>query len=176
MSDIDRQTLRIFAAGALLFVVFVLTQVSDAPTMLRGDVLWGVAAIALVVLLAGPVVLGRRDRWPAFFFVYGCLGGLLFVPLFVPSPRQAYALAMERGLPSQAEDLSFAAACILGVIGTGLTCRLLAIAMFAHGDHPARRTPCETSGHGQDHDGPVASTERGEATDSISTKAGDCRG
>lgn len=162
MSDIDRQTVKVFAAGALLFVVFILTLVSDAPTMLRGDVLWSVAAIALVVLLAGPVVLGGRDRWPAFFFVYGCFGGLLFVPVFVPSQRQAYALAMERGLPSQAEDVSFAAACILGVIATGFTCRLLAIARFACSNHPTERTPCSSSGHGLDHDEPDTRSACGE--------------
>ncbi len=128
----------IFLLCVWLGAVFVAVCEFAVPALTPGRVNWVAAMIGVACLLAGPWLHGHRCAWRPLFFVYGCLGGLLFIPLFYPNARDFLGQAANCSPTQRAEDWGFAITCIVGVVFAGIVCRLLAAVSYAQGESRQR--------------------------------------
>jgi len=120
----------ILALCGWLLAVFVAVCVYAYPPLVPGDTNWLAAMIGVVFLLAGPWCHGGRCSCRPLFFIYGCLGGLMFVPLFYPDRRALLRQAMDPVLSSTVGDWAFTIVCVAGVVCAGVVCRLIAAASY----------------------------------------------
>lgn len=80
------------------------------------------AAMAFALLVFGAWLEGKWFRWTPLFFIYGCMGGLLFTPLIIPN-RRSLRLSRSEALW---QDWSVTITCIVVVFIAGAICRLVA--------------------------------------------------
>ena len=124
-----------------LFAVFVAVCFA-LPSTIPGHGSCPAAAIGVCCLLAGPWVCGRRCTWEPLFFIYGCLGGLLFIPLFCFHRRVLPAQMTSPDPAQRVGDRMFVFACIVGAVFCGLVCRFVAAASLAREESRHRASGC----------------------------------
>ena len=108
-----------------LIAAFVAVEVA-LPNLLPGRPNIPATLIAMVCPIAGAWFVGRTSNLLPLFFIYGCVGGLLLIPLFYPGRRGFLAQSASSGYSYTVRDWTFTIACILGVVGSGLLCRYVA--------------------------------------------------
>jgi hypothetical protein len=100
------------------------------------------ALIAVGFLLGGAWFGGDTCQWKPLHFIYGCIGGLFFIPLFYPNNRSF--LPPNPSPANLAEDWRFTVFCIIGVILAGLVCRYVAgVSHDRNGVHPSFIGRCQ---------------------------------
>ncbi len=137
-----------FALAAWLLAVFVSVLVFAVPGTVSGNVNWLAAIVGISCLLAGPWIHGRRCDCQPLFFIYGCIGGSLFLPLHLPDSRDLLRQAMNPNPHQTVWDWVFTITCIIGVVVAGIICRSIAASSFAQEEYQAIASErCPTCGY-----------------------------
>ncbi|RJP37048.1 MAG: hypothetical protein C4547_06315 [Phycisphaerales bacterium] len=113
---------RAIAYLALLLVAVCMAVSLAVPNLSREPVGPFLAAAAVAILLGGAWRVGAACDCRPLFFIYGCIGGLVFIPLLVRERGGAF-LQYPR---DRADDWWVTVSCIVMVVFAGLACRVLA--------------------------------------------------
>jgi hypothetical protein len=137
----------------VLWLIAVLLSMWGAlPSLVPGHVNPLAVLVAIACLLGGAWREGRKCSHRPLFFVYGCMGGLAFIPLIYPDRRYLLAQATTPNPAQQADDWVFTITCILGVLLAGVACRVLAMDAYVQYEDRQKRTgrcrQCGSLSHG----------------------------
>jgi len=138
----------------VLWMIAVLLSIWGAlPSLVPGHTNPLAVLVAIACLLGGAWREGRKCSCRPLFFVYGCIGGLIFLPLIYPNNRDLLAQATTPNPAQRAEDWFLTVTCIIGVVIAGVACRVLAADAYTHYEDQQKRTgrcrKCGSLSHGQ---------------------------